>query len=432
LTNEWQLLGENDTVPAGAHIRMDLSTGGRWAKLNQEGDDENQVEIDSFGGIVSVKEDTPPKQQDFDYDMMHRALSHLPQDEKERMGGLPEKPGENADPQVQQAFEERMKELWIRRQAELQKLQEESMADLPKILLERIKRLDEHLQDPCLELSQEWKDDGKEEGVVTHVVSVLQDLESHFSDIDVTRDFHTLGGWPLLISLLSDEVHQSPNATLTPEQLEKVHEIQSSAAWAIGTAVKNIGEFAPWATEHVVIDGVKTTPVELLLDLLKKEHDGSSTVSRKYQKVLYALGSLLRGNRVAQAHFCASGGPAVLGNMLSEASQDAASADIKTAKRILALADDIVSDVALHPYEQDEDIDKLVIASFSTDDWCQPPLRLLEQDGLQETALETIEALVTYCKWDKEVVRSSVAKVKEQRQGDAHIVELADSILSDL
>ncbi|KAL7528592.1 hypothetical protein ACHAXR_002524 [Thalassiosira sp. AJA248-18] len=32
-THEWQLLSEDDTIPAGLHVRMDLSTGEKWAKL---------------------------------------------------------------------------------------------------------------------------------------------------------------------------------------------------------------------------------------------------------------------------------------------------------------------------------------------------------------------------------------------------------------
>jgi len=41
-TNEWQLIKEGDTVPAGLHIRMDLSTGEKWAKLVSDDKDEQQ------------------------------------------------------------------------------------------------------------------------------------------------------------------------------------------------------------------------------------------------------------------------------------------------------------------------------------------------------------------------------------------------------
>ena len=355
---------------------------------------------------------------------MHRALSHLPDDEKERMGGLPELPLKEASPEAQQAFQERMKEIWTQRQAELQEL-EETMADLPNLLLERIQRIDTYLQNPHEELSQEWQEH-TDENSVSHIVSVLQDLEHHFSDIDMARDFHTLGGWSLLVSLVSDDIHKSPNTTLTVEQVKKVEQIQENAAWAIGTAVKNIGEFAPWALEEIVLDGIKTTPIDLLLSQLKNK-DGSSN---KRQKMLYALGSMLRGNRMVQAHFCASGGPAVLGTILSSSSSS--SDDAKTAKRLLALADDVVSDVTMHPYELDDNIDKLILSSFSTDDFCQAPIPLLKQEALQETALETIQTLEPYCQWDRKKLNASVSKVKKQRKGEAHIEELADSILSEL
>jgi hypothetical protein len=39
------------------------------------------------------------------------------------------------------------------------------------------------------------------------IVSVLHDLEYHLADIDMTRDFYTLGGWPILVSLLDSNVH---------------------------------------------------------------------------------------------------------------------------------------------------------------------------------------------------------------------------------
>ena len=60
LTSEWQLLGENDTVPAGAHIRMDLTNGGRWAKLHTNDETQHDVAIDASGAVVSVEQ---PQQQ---------------------------------------------------------------------------------------------------------------------------------------------------------------------------------------------------------------------------------------------------------------------------------------------------------------------------------------------------------------------------------
>mmetsp|Transcript_26799 Transcript_26799/g.40545 ORF Transcript_26799/g.40545 Transcript_26799/m.40545 type:complete len:99 (+) Transcript_26799:256-552(+) len=35
-TNDWQKVGENDTIPAGLEIRMDLSKHETWVRLVQE------------------------------------------------------------------------------------------------------------------------------------------------------------------------------------------------------------------------------------------------------------------------------------------------------------------------------------------------------------------------------------------------------------
>lgn len=37
-TNEWQLVGENDTIAAGMHVRMDMTTGEKWVKILEEED----------------------------------------------------------------------------------------------------------------------------------------------------------------------------------------------------------------------------------------------------------------------------------------------------------------------------------------------------------------------------------------------------------
>lgn len=66
------------------------------------------------------------------------------------------------------------------------------------------------------------------------LVDALTDLEDLLSDIDMARDFHTLGGFPLLSSMLQES------------RPERVREI---AAWAIGTAVKNEPEHQLWVLE---------------------------------------------------------------------------------------------------------------------------------------------------------------------------------------
>lgn len=66
------------------------------------------------------------------------------------------------------------------------------------------------------------------------LVGALTDLEDLLSDIDMARDFHTLGGFPTLTSML------------LKSRPESVREI---AAWTIGTAVKNEPEHQLWVLE---------------------------------------------------------------------------------------------------------------------------------------------------------------------------------------
>jgi hypothetical protein len=110
LTNEWTIVGENETLPAGAHIRMDMTTGEKMAKLLEKEDPEEslvQITADGTAAALQIVPDTTgdtktdemdsfeqkirDAKERYDYDMMYRTLSKLPADEQERMG-LPELP----------------------------------------------------------------------------------------------------------------------------------------------------------------------------------------------------------------------------------------------------------------------------------------------------------------------------------------------------
>lgn len=109
----------------------------------------------------------------------------------------------------------KLEELWTMRQKELR----EAYDALPKVnelLTARIEVMqDEGASESALELA-------------------LTDLEDLLSDIDMARDFHSMGGFPTLVSML----HVS-----RPETVREL------AAWAIGTAVKNENEHQLWVLE---------------------------------------------------------------------------------------------------------------------------------------------------------------------------------------
>jgi hypothetical protein len=58
-TNEWQLLTENDTLPAGLHVRIDLTTGQKWAKnIDDSTAEEYQYDstvedVDAVEGVIA-------------------------------------------------------------------------------------------------------------------------------------------------------------------------------------------------------------------------------------------------------------------------------------------------------------------------------------------------------------------------------------------
>jgi hypothetical protein len=341
---------------------------------------------DKEGG--EKKKETKPIEPHYDYEMMHRTLSNLPDEEQERMGGLPELPGgtvsslSSATKEDRKRFETNMKDLWDRRQSELADFQQEMLMDMPKLLKDRIQRLQAYIDDPHTHLVAVLEkkaasllpdENGeipadqveKHANMVTDISSVLLDLEYQMADVDMTRDFHTLGGWPLLVSLLSNDVHKiNRNVTVEGSAVAEdvngvtnlIHRVQLEAAWVIGTAVKNTGEFYPYATEEVtLLDGksTKTTALQLLVDQLSQTYtldDGASAVVRKKrQKIVYAMGGLLRGNRVGQLFFLNIDGPSQLSLELKALLDASGTSDMSLAKRILALTGDTMIKVITRP-----------------------------------------------------------------------------------
>jgi hypothetical protein len=414
VTKEWQLVGENDTIPAGAHVRMNLTSGEKWVKLVDDDEQQQTMEVQADGTTaVMVKEETqqePSKQASYDYDMMHRTLSKLPEDEQERMGGLPELPSGGAgsiSKEERAQFEARLQEIWERRQQELKQIQEELVMDLPQVLKDRIQRIKAYLDDPSDDVEHANKY-GTDKGpdAPWDIVTVLKDLEYHLTDVDMTRDFYTLGGWPLLVSLLLDEVHS--NATATDGKLSRVDEIQWHAAWVVGTAVKNLGEFRLYSLEKIARpNGTMTTPLDIVVEQLAKSSTGAS--KKKQQRLIYAAGGMLRGNLMSQQYFVGIQGTQVLANLLSQQ-------DIDLTKRILALAGDVVADIVLHQNDAADHAD--IIQAFSTPVYCQTCIDSLRHSNLQETAIRTIKVLADYCDWDEEKALEQVAAVKRTWQVD--------------
>jgi len=499
-TKEWQKLQEGDTLPKGLHVRMDLETGDKWAKLLEEEDTggndqsknsassslvitdngnveeardtskgekaqsattlyENTVKITQLANAelsadASAKITSQLLQQsqreanlkksiaalnDFkndksagetDYEMMYRTLASLPAEGLVSMGmKLPLPIQKDATDKEKVVFEAQVRVIWSARQELLKKMEEEYLADVSDLIFERIQSLTDYLGNPMQSVRDilNIKINGEESDLST-ITGVLEDLEFQLTDLDNARDFHNMGGWPLLVAFLTDAVHgldyeieqivALQTQTLDLEQLngtnslsiqlsdddmiflqeyqKVVWKIQGLACWCMGTAVKNVEEFHPWAVEDfselmtLNADGDIVNVITILLNKLHAEstrgpsildmplNDGKLQLRRKYE--LYALGSLLRGNRDAIHYFGAVHGPSALFELhqyLTE-EQNIKSMDkvtLKLLEKVIILADDIVMDVKLHPSDRPEN-DALLVEAFTTEEWCTVPVTM--------------------------------------------------------
>ena len=316
-------------------------------KLQQEKDLE--LKRKKMASIASLDDfsnagDTATNKDEADYVMMHRTLSNLPQDVRDTMidqgklTPLPD-PLTASDDEIAK-YRSYITKLWNVRQDLLRKLDEEYIENVPDILKEHISSLEKYINKLRLD------DDVLEEEDISDMLNVLDDLEYHLADLDLARDFHTMGGWPLLAALLLPHeafiaASENSNGTIstTTNTVYNVNsskgqhynnKVRAKVAWCIGTAVKNIQEFHSWAIEDLrlyVPTSKKTiilwsyyseqqqpvTVLSLLLDsLLESTTVTESNNNNKNDQTLlwqwrikgiYALGSLLRGNNEAITSF---------------------------------------------------------------------------------------------------------------------------------
>lgn len=531
-THEWQRLGENDTLPAGLHVKLDLSTGEKWAKLPSDDDEDNNdneekndgdaggsgsgsggssgrktlvssAVLDGTGALTildnnneqqhdstqheaSSNDAAQEEDDDAKYLMMHRVMSKLPPDELERFGGLPALPSpdnntalamQQLTDEQRQIFQKRMDELWTQRQMELKQAQE-TLADFPEMLKERMATMTQYLEDvdgslrkvlderqqransvqndddSAEEKEEETMEVEKEEVVLANdIISALRDLEYLLSDVDNARDFHTMGGWSILVALLDENVHHSipmsEDDARDEEVLVLVDEVRALGALCIGTAVSNLDEFRSWALEDVSsviaklshrqqlnVEKVdKVSAVSLLLATFEDElslrsqlmGEGSMAIpnasntaatstsipswsNARYQshatyklRAIYALGALLRGNPPAQQYFALHHGPEVLvrdalGTLSSVRGPSALAddgltkLDYKFASKVLALGEDVIMDVLLHGEEY------IVVVPSTTNHTVQnpssPSSSAVGEDGESDAVLLTANQLV--------------------------------------
>jgi len=428
---------------------------------------------------------------------MYRALLSLPKDEIDRMGGdLPSLPSNDTKvgEEAWDEFERAVRMRWESRQTQLKIIEDEYLVNAPTLLRDRIEALEGYIVSPLGHLQRlliegesnsngGGDEDDKED---SDIVWVLDDLDFQLMDIDMARDFHTMGGWPLLVSLLTDSIHGindidtvSPKITnsthiANKDTLELVWKIQGLASSAIGSAVRNIAEFQSWVLEDfddLVTahgdDGDQSTTRTNVLSILTSKLDSYTSDSsslipwreddlflKKIYRELHALGSLLRGNRLAIYHFTSklNGGQSlsrIADSILryhllkhDDVQEDTEDRDstriaiywVRVIVRIVTLAQDIVMDVTLHPYTEssvDGDVEMIMdgktIDSFTTKAWCSIPLLALNGPSslfcsrMKSDLLTTAVAMAPHCTYmrsdfEYNSIVTGVADAEEREQ----------------
>lgn len=285
--------GHNETaVNEGKGVKTSTKDDARPGKAKLEG-----ANLHNHEHIVTTEQDR--------LDTMVRALGRLPEPERQRLGvdiSTPVLPNTERAEALHKAWESRQKEL---------KSAVESMVKPAEHMAQLAQTLRNFVPGKTSTTSEE------------EVTAALKELESALSDIDNARDFHTIGGWPALVSMLGRE-HSLLHRGL--------------AAWGIGTSIKNSYDHQLWVLESidpsskaaaelqaaVSVDGnsllhnKEKTPgqmtcLELLVDLLAGTSNptdnadvsssSSSSVSQSQEtsrRALYAISSAARGNMDVQ------------------------------------------------------------------------------------------------------------------------------------
>ena len=260
-------------------LSLALSVFGLSLALGEQG--QGMVAISAADGTPEAAQSVTEQDR---LDTIVRAFNRLPQPELERLG---------VDIQSERIVDGTMKaeavrRAWRERQQELKRAME-SMTKPAEHMAEMARRIKQFQGQVVGSARLAGVEASSEEFTAEQIGHVLRELESTLTDIDNARDFHTIGGWPVLVDML-DSRYPS--------------DLRALAALAVGTAVKNSYDYQLWVLEK--LPGVKEedgrssssssyTALKLLLSLLDPPTD-----QELQRKSLYAISSALRGNADVQ------------------------------------------------------------------------------------------------------------------------------------
>ncbi|XP_055980451.1 nucleotide exchange factor SIL1 isoform X2 [Sorex fumeus] len=341
-THEWQVLQPGQAVPAGCHVRMNLQTGAREAKLQDEDTPQSNLKVSRKSKRLDINTNTYTSQD------LKSALARFK--EGTQMGSSKEDKARQAE--VKQLFrpiEELKKDF-----AELNVVIETDM----QIMVRLINKFN------------------SSSSTLEEKVAALFDLEYYVHQMDNAQDLLSFGGLQVVINGL--------NST---EPLVKEY-----AAFVLGAAFSS--------NPKVQVEAIEGGTLQKLLVILATEQPLTTK-----KKVLFALCSLLRHFPYAQQQFLKLGGLQVLRGLVQEKGSDMLAVrvvtllyDLVTEKMFAEEEAELTPDTFPEKLQQYRQVH--LLPSLQEQGWCEITAHLLalpEHDA-REKVLQTLGALLPTCR----------------------------------
>lgn len=369
-TSEWQAIRPNQGIPAGLHVRMNLQTGEKEAKL-MDGDDGSKYKIDKDS-----------KQKFINIDKNFISKQHLKEALKEfRDKFHDESPdGENSE-QTQSQLDPSKK---YRSIDEIRK----ELEGVDLFLKNDIEILMKHVD--TLNSSS---------STLAEKEHALDELEYFVHQIDNARDLDTIGGLSLVIKLMNS----------SEEGLRR------RACYVLGSAVQS--------NPQVQQAALKQGALPLLLRLLSQPE---SMAVRK--KAMYGLSSLIRLFLNGQREFLRLNGLEMFVKLFEEAGSGPLV--IKAITLMTDLLTEQIEHVTTLLKKQGEDVSGDIsgrvplLKTMVEKGWCQllPALLHTTENDTREKVLEALHVMVAGCKseFQKPHVQDRLNKLKLEWLKDAN------------
>ncbi|NXF85168.1 SIL1 factor, partial [Eubucco bourcierii] len=382
-THQWQTIRPGQAVPAGSHVRLNLQTGEREAKLPESEDGKSQTREERRRkrlGKVDVDANSFTSQE------LKKALAKMKESEKAERKAQEE--------EVRKKFRpiEQLKE-------EFEKLNVKMETDY-EIMVQLISKFNSSAS------------------TLADKVAALYDLEYYVHQVDNAKDFLSMGGLQLVIEGLN-----SSEATL------KEH-----AAFVLGAALSS--------NPKVQIEAIEGGALQKLLVILATEQPLPVK-----KKALFALSSMLRHFPYAQQQFLKLGGLQVLRSLFRQKGMETLHVRVVTLLYDLIVEKLLLegsqqeehTEEKIHQYQQVR-----LVPAVVEQDWCVVVSNLLgmPEHDTREKVLKTVSVLMAFCRerYRRDPALSSALSLlrseyeelaaQEQREGDSdgYFSELLGSV----